>query len=82
MPKSAARQRPHNFMNNVASQWANNDPKAALAWAANLDAGKERDQAYSAITSSWAQHAPRDAANFVVGLPPGEGQRFRKSGGE
>ena len=43
---------------NIARQWAQNDPTAALAWTQELPAGEGQRRAMQSVLSSWAQSDP------------------------
>jgi len=56
------------------TQWAGNDPQAAMTWVKSLGDGEAKDHALAGMVSGWAQNSPRDAANYAATLPPGKTQ--------
>jgi len=52
----------------IASEWAKQDPKAALAWAKGLESGK--DEALSAVIGEVARKDPAQAASMLQGMDP------------
>jgi len=52
----------------IASEWAKQDPAAALAWANSLTAGK--GQAMSAVVSEVAKSDPKKAAEMLASMDP------------
>jgi len=58
----------------IFSQWATKDPLTAAAKAAELP-GQQRQQAYQAIASSWAQTDPQAAMTWANSLAGGNDKR-------
>ena len=54
---------------NIARQWAQNDPTAALAWTQDAPGGEGQSRAMQSVLSSWAQSDPTGAADYVAALP-------------
>jgi hypothetical protein len=54
----------------MASQWAHDDPEAAIAWAATLS-GDERLKATEGVVSSWVTYDSMAASRWITELPPG-----------
>ncbi len=50
----------------VAAQWANRDPRAAIAWAQSLPEGAARARALSQVGCQWAALEPEAAARFAA----------------
>ena len=59
----------HDFVREIAHQWAEEDVASTLAWAETLP---ERDQVHAmeALAHTWAQQDPQSAATWAEGLPP------------
>ena len=62
-----------NLLENVARQWARNDPQAALAWAANLPE-TTRDSVFPGVIAVMAESDPREATKIVSRLSTAEAQ--------
>lgn len=54
----------------MASQWAQDDPEAAIAWVATLSAD-ERLKATEGVVGSWATYDSMAASQWITELPPG-----------
>jgi hypothetical protein len=59
----------------VANAWASKDPTAAMAWAANLPAGKNRAEILANTLGQWASQSPEEAATYVSKLNGEEQER-------
>ncbi len=55
----------------LATEWAARDGPAAWAWADGITDNTARARIRAGVTATWAQHAPRDAAQRAHQLPPG-----------
>lgn len=51
----------------IASEWAKNDPEAALAWAQSLQ-GRDKNQAMTSVVRELAQTDPQKAVQLASGL--------------
>jgi len=56
----------------VLSSWANADPVAASAWAAQFPESDLRQNALRNLMSNWAQNDPVGAGQFLAGLAGGK----------
>ena len=62
----------HSLFGDLASQWASQNPGAAVAWATNLpDAGARKSALINGL-KGWTQVAPEAAAAYTTTLPAGE----------
>ncbi|MGJ8695201.1 MAG: hypothetical protein ACSHYF_02710 [Verrucomicrobiaceae bacterium] len=53
------------FRQALASKWAQRDPEAALAWAADLTEPNQRALSLAAVTTHWARHDPLAASQWL-----------------
>lgn len=53
----------------IASNWANNDPAAAAAWASERPSEQERAMAVRSVAGIWANNDPDAARQWAVQLP-------------
>lgn len=64
-----------NLRENLVGQWAEQDARAATAYAGALSPGPERDQAFQRVAFSWSKTNPAEAAQLVLDeIPPGPAQ--------
>ncbi len=56
----------------LVSRWAALSPADALAWAAQLPEGEQRDKVMPSLAGALAQRSPAAAVQLVQGLSPGE----------
>ena len=54
-------------MRGIAGKLTGNDPQSAIAWVAQIPAGKLRDAAQDSIASNWAQTDPQAAMTWAEG---------------
>jgi hypothetical protein len=54
----------------LASGWATNDPRAALAWLTALPPGEQRDAAVEAGFTRWLRRAPAQAESWLLEANP------------
>ncbi len=69
------------LLENVATNWADADPKAATAWAQSLPPSDASREAMSITLTNWARIDPKGAVDFLNTLPPatqGRDQMVRK----
>ncbi len=58
------------LLSGIASSWSQNAPQDAIAGAANLPEGPDRNSYLSGVFNGLLSSSPPDAANFVSSLPP------------
>ncbi len=59
----------NNFLNNVASQWASQDPHSALAWFGSLTDESTKEAVAQSLVRSVAEVDLQSAITFVTNLP-------------
>ena len=59
----------------IASEWARQDPDAAMAWAGSL--GAEKDEAMSAVIGEVAKDDPQKAAGMIATMDGDKGEAYR-----
>lgn len=62
----------HQLASTLATEWARQDPEAALDWARGLDAGDQRMGAYAGIIDHLMESDPEQAAGVAMELSEGE----------
>jgi hypothetical protein len=63
------------MLSTAAGQWAEQNPRDALAWASGLSAETDRDVALRGVLAGVAQTDAEAAANLALSLPPGAAQQ-------
>jgi hypothetical protein len=63
------------LMGQIAENWANKDPQAALKWAGGLQ-GEEKTESTKKALNGWAGKDPAAAAAYVATLPAAEQDKY------
>ena len=57
---------------NIASQWAQHDPQAAVQWADGLEDPQMRSDALGRVASTWVQFDPLGTSTWLREIPEGD----------
>ena len=67
-------------VNQIARDYARNDPQAAVSWLVSLPTGGDTSRGMQSAFSTWAERDPGSAGQYLNQMPPSAGRDWAVSG--